>query len=198
MKFSVLAKYLEKLSGETKHSVLTSILVDLFKQVSKDDIDKVCYFVLGRLGAEFEKINTNLSGKMLLKAVSAVAGKDVKGLMSKYGDVGSVAYNAISSDKSKGMKVNDVYDALMKIVHVSGSGSQEKKLAILVKLYKSMNKLERKYFSRIVEGNIRANVGAMTILDALAIWKLGNKKRRKELEAAYNVCSDIGLSLIHI
>ena len=52
--------------------------------------------------------------------------------------------------------------------------------------------VEAKYIARFVMGRLRLGVGDATILEALALDKLGGREFKPELERAYNLCSDLG------
>ena len=50
----------------------------------------------------------------------------------------------------------------------------------------------KKYIARLAEGTMRLGAGDMTILNALSVSFFGSKKKKTELEHAYNISSDIG------
>ncbi len=50
-----------------------------------------------------------------------------------------------------------------------------------------------KYVARIVLGIMRLGSGDMAVLDALAIAFTGGKENKEHLEAAYNICPDLGI-----
>src|SRR5207245_11018803 len=51
---------------------------------------------------------------------------------------------------------------------------------------------EVKYIVRFVLGRLRLGVGDATVLEALALAKLGSREFKPDLERAYNLCSDLG------
>jgi len=204
MKFKELTQFLQKLEKTTKHLQMIDILVDLFKKTSKTEIDIICYMILGNIKPAFEEFNLGMAQKTVLKSIALATkntGTSVNKKMSQLGDVGFVAENFTSLKqnpftdfyKIKGqLEVKNVYQALEKIGLTAGPGSQEIKQKVLASLLIYGSKLEQRYIARLAVQNMRLSVGDMTILDALAKWKLGSRKKRQPLEQAYYNCSDIG------
>lgn len=91
------------------------------------------------------------------------------------------------------MTVGDVFEQLRKIAQISGEGTVEKKQGLLVDLLTKMDGVSAKHLVRIPLGASRLGIGDPTILDGFAKAKLGDRKKRVELEEAYNKTSDLGL-----
>lgn len=94
---------------------------------------------------------------------------------------------------SSGLTVGEVFQELDKLARTSGSGSAAAKLDLLVNLLSGMKGSEAKYLLRIVLGELRLGVGDPTMMDAMSVVKTGDKSKRKALERAYNLCSDLSL-----
>jgi len=75
---------------------------------------------------------------------------------------------------------------------VTGTGSVEKKNAIIFESLKKMSPEESKYFVRIICGSLRLGVNAKTLLDVFSYCVVGDKSFRDELDRAYGVSADIG------
>jgi len=73
-----------------------------------------------------------------------------------------------------------------------GEGSQERKVALMASLLKSIDPLSVRFLVRILLGRLRLGFSELTILDALSWLISGDKRHREEIESAYNVHSDIG------
>ena len=67
MLVKTLSQYLEKLEKTASRNEITAILADLFTQASADEIDKICYLLLGRLAPQYRSIEFNLAEKMMIK-----------------------------------------------------------------------------------------------------------------------------------
>ncbi|MCK4499351.1 ATP-dependent DNA ligase, partial [Candidatus Babeliales bacterium] len=124
--------------------------------------------------------------------VSSAGAKEFKALVKRLGDVG-LAVQEVHKLMSSNLTVKTVYDSLEKICQVEGTGSVEKKAALLIDLVENLDSVSAKYVVRIISGKLRLGFSEMTLLDALSWMEKGDKSLRKQLEAAYNVSADIGL-----
>ena len=70
MKFAELAGYFEKLEGTSSRIELTSILSQLLKKVSKEEIEKVAYLLQGRVVPFFEPIEMGMADKTVIQALA--------------------------------------------------------------------------------------------------------------------------------
>ncbi len=196
--FTQLVDTFVKLEATTSGNELVQVLSELFRKTPVDVIDRVSYFVQGRVAAEYEDVNLNIGEKLMAEAVARASGKEraqIDRLYIEQGDYGLVAELALQREASEGeqLTVKRVHDRLLEIARASGKGSQETKLNLLADLLSKSTPLEAKYIVRIALGTLRLGVGTMTILNALAVAFAGEKKSKALLERAYNLCGDIGL-----
>jgi DNA ligase-1 len=200
MKFIKLAEAFEKIEATTKRLEITSLLVDLIRETSKDEIGKVAYLIQGKLYPDYMGIELGLAEKLLTKAVADVTGKtesqtDVD--YKKTGDLGLTVERLLQKKSQvalfkRRLDVVTVYDTFDKIGHASGSGSVDLKIRLLTSLLNDASPMEGKYIARMALGRLRLGVGDMTVLDALAIAYGGDKVAREPIERAYNLSSDLG------
>ena len=115
MKFGELAKYLDKLEKTSSRIEITKILAELFKKANSEEIDKICYLVLGTLAPSYKGLVFNLAERMMLTAIARAYNNDLKNVIKIYkqkGDVGDTVYSlslGLSSSKtSKFFSVKDV------------------------------------------------------------------------------------------
>ncbi len=193
---------LEKVSSQTE---MIKILADIFKQANADEIDKICYYTLGETAASYKKVTLGMAEKIVQQSISLAADTDIniiKDETNKIGDLGEVAFTTIKDndnrfktyfDTENGLTIKDVDNGLNKITMSSGSGSAEVKQKILAAMLTIASPIERKYLVRLVIRTMEFGVGEATVLNALASAFLGSKKEKPKLDAAYNLCSDIGL-----
>jgi DNA ligase 1 len=212
MLFSELATYFEKLEETSSRLALIDILSDLFKHSSKEEIEKIIYLTQGRIAPFFEATEIGMAEKQVADAIAKAYGstkEKVLKLYGKLGDMGPVAVELSSgfkdyssthptlldldADNKKPLDVKEVFEVLTKIAKTSGLGTVEKRQALLVSLLRRSDAKSAKYLVRIPLGNLRLGIGDPTILDGLALAKLGDKSKRKLLEGAYNRTSDLGL-----
>jgi DNA ligase-1 len=204
LKYSIVAEYFERLEGTSGRLQMTEILASLLKETPKPDLPILAYLMQGKLRPDFEGVELGIAEKLALRALSTAAGKtaqQVKEAYIKTGDIGSAAAALLRSGVggerqgslfSEPLTLKRVYDSLLSIAKTSGGGSVESKLKELVSLLNDASPVEAKYILRTAMGVLRMGVADYTILDAAAVALLGDKAKRKVLERAYNVTSDLG------
>ncbi len=197
MQFAVFATYLEKLEATSSRLSLIDILASLLKEIhSGEEVEKVCYLVQGRVAPFFEALEIGMAEKTVAQAIAqayGVAREDVLMEFDRKGDMGLSVGEFTKKHKGADVSVGEVFEILVAIAHTSGEGTVEKKITLLSDLLKKVDGISAKYIVRIPLGNLRLGIGDPTILDALAMVKLGDKKQRHYLEGAYNRTSDLGL-----
>ena len=209
MLFSKLCEYFEKLEGTSSRLALIDILADLFKQSTPLEIEKIVYLSQGRIAPFFEATEIGMAEKQVAQAIAQAydsTKQDVLKLYGKVGDIGQAAVeihlkfvkegkiqSSLFAEKPTKMTVAEVFDVLTQIAKTNGLGTVEKRQILLSSLLKNAEPVSVRYLVRIPLGNLRLGVGDPTILDGLALAKLGDKHKRKLLEGAYNRTSDLGL-----
>jgi DNA ligase-1 len=198
MLFSELAIYFEKLESTSSRLALIDILADLFRKSSEEDIEKIIYLTQGRIAPFFEALEIGMAEKQVAGAIAtslSIKRDEVLNLYSKLGDMGLAVEQLNSKLETRNSKltVREVFGILTEIAKTKGEGTVEKRQILLSDLLKKMNAGSSKYLVRIPLGNLRLGIGDPTILDGLALAKLGDKSNRKLLEGAYNRTSDLGL-----
>src|SRR3990167_5901282 len=132
MRFSELSAYFEKLEKTSSRLELIDILSDLFKESSKNEIDKIIYLTQGRIAPFFEPIEIGMAEKNVASALAQSHGLSREYVLKEYsrlGDMGSVASllsSKIKAQKSK-ITVGEVFEILTKIAKTSGEGTVEKR-----------------------------------------------------------------------
>ena len=209
MLFSKLSSYFEKLEVTSSRLALIDILADLFKHSSQMEIEKIVYLSQGRIAPFFEATEIGMAEKQVAQAIAQAYNstkQDILKLYGKLGDMGPTAVeahskfvkkgkiqNSLFAEKSTKMTVIQVFDVLTQIAKTNGLGTVEKRQVLLSGLLRNAESNSIKYLVRIPLGNLRLGIGDPTILDGLALAKLGDKNKRKLLEGAYNRTSDLGL-----
>ncbi|MGC9517580.1 MAG: ATP-dependent DNA ligase [Methanomicrobiales archaeon] len=204
IKFETFTDYLEKLENTTSQTEMIEILSEIFKESEKQEINKICYLILGQIGPEYEDIKLGMDEKMVQQVISLAANVDkesVENETKNLGDIGNTAQKIIKTRENKFkeffnykdvLSVNDVYNAFRKIATASGEGSYEIKKKTLASMLIEADQLSKKYIARLANGRMRLGVGDMTILYGLSVSVFKTKEKKDELEHAYNVSSDIG------
>ena len=195
MEFEELAMYLERLEKTSSRLEITSILTELFKKTSADEIQKTVYLTLGVLAPNYEGVLLNLAEKMVLRTLSLAYKTDLKNvteLYKKSGDVGNTAEFLAKSEERRSkneLTVIQVYEKLRAIAEDGGVGSQDRKIEKMADILSSVDSLSARYIVRIPVGRLRLGFSEKTVVDALAGH---DPKIQKEIEAAYNIRPDIG------
>jgi DNA ligase-1 len=200
LEFAVLAKALEALEGTTKRLEMTSILVRLFEQTPKDEVDLVAYLCLGEIYPPFVGIELGLADKLVMKTLADVTGRRPEAIRDDFrvtGDLGKTAEKLLAMRTQtaltrKAPTVKRVYETLERISRSAGAGSQDVKIKLLSGLLVEATPKEASSITRIALGKLRLGVADMTLLDALSIAYGGGKEAREDVERAYNLSSDIG------
>ncbi|NOZ88651.1 MAG: ATP-dependent DNA ligase [Crenarchaeota archaeon] len=215
MPFSLLADTFEKLERVTARTQMLLYLVELFKKTPPDVIDKVVYFLQGKLWPDWKGLpELGVGEKLLIKAAAIalhVSEHQVEMLAKKLGDIGkAIEYLKREKEKagrggpgllafikgaqaSSGLTVEKVYETLARIAMAQGEGSREIKLKLLAGLLAEASPKEAKYIARFVEGRLRLGVGDATIMEALAVVYAGSAAKRPIIERAYNLRADLGM-----
>ncbi len=201
MDFEKLAILYEQLENTSSGNKMREILSDFFKEVPKDEISIVAYLTLGRLASEYENVVLQLAEKSLLKSIAMAGGTDlskVQKAMQESGDAGSTAEKILQKKPQTlvpvgKLTIHELFEKLHKITEMEGEGSQDQKSNIVVSLLQKVSAKGARYLIRIILGTLRMGVAEMTVLDSLAIAYTGEKKNKEILEAAYNVCPDVGI-----
>jgi DNA ligase-1 len=200
MTFRHLSEYFQKLEATTLRNKMTEILSSLFKEAGKNEIDKLCYLLQGRVAPLYEAIEFGMADRMMIRAIAQGLDIDAKQVMQEFkreGDLGQ-AVEKIKSDSTKHKTYNkkisivDVYEKLYKVATSGGKGSQDEKIKLLGNLLAEVDPLSARYIVRITLCKLRLGFSDMTILDSLSWMLKGTKELRAEIEKAYNVRPDLG------
>src|SRR3970040_1801602 len=117
MSFKELSVYLKRLEETASRNEITSILSELFKKSSPEEIDKIVYLVLGSLAPSYQGIVLNIAERMMLRIIAQAYDEDinkVKVLYKEKGDLGTVA-EELASGAGGSITVAEVHGALLDI-----------------------------------------------------------------------------------
>jgi DNA ligase 1 len=201
VRYLIVAEAYSDLEQVSSRLALTERLAALLAQTPAELLPTVCYLCQGLIAPEFAGVDLGLAEKLAVRAVATAAGTgaaQVAALVRETGDLGQAAEQLLSQpvsadgNEAAGLEVADVVRTLRQIAAAEGSGSQGRKLELLVSLLARATPLEARYLLRLVTKNLRLGIGTPTILDALAQVYAGGKASRPVLERGYNICCDLG------
>ncbi|MEM4431342.1 MAG: ATP-dependent DNA ligase [Desulfurococcaceae archaeon] len=207
-----LAELFVKIEGQTSRTVITNMVVDLFRRTPPEIIDKVVYLMQGLLYPDWVgNPELGVGEKLLIKSIALscrVSEETVERMYKQLGDLGKVAEKLKESAKSsgkavsilsftpetriEGLNITDVYNRFVKIAMAQGEGSKDLKIKILAGLLSEATPVEAKFIVKFVEGALRLGIGEATIMDALAITFGDGIGSRPFVERAYNLRPDLG------
>jgi len=208
MDYSTLTDYYEKLEKVSAKLKKTEILAELFKKAEADELPKIVLLVQGIVYPKFTQLELGIATQMMIKAISKASGfkpEDIETKFAKLGDLGLVAEEYLKSRKqftllTKKLTVNFVFENLRKLAIITGEGSQERKLSLIVELLVSAKPKEARYIVRTILGELRVGVAEGLIRDAIVqafLFKEGMSKEDVEkateaVDYAWNILSDLG------
>jgi len=198
MKFAEFAKYLARIEAVTARLEITSLLAKLYKQLKPEEAALATYLLMGRLSPNYKGIELNLAVKLMIRVVASAFNQPVDKVTALYkqlGDLGDAAFQLASQQKRSAgsLSITQVYEQLLKTASQEGTGSVERKMALMTRLIGQLGPYEVKYLVRVPIGALRLGFSELTILDALSWLLVGDKSLRGAIEAGFNVRSDIGL-----
>ena len=195
MKFNVLARAFDAIDKTSGRTIITGLLADVLREATAQEIEHICYLALGTLKPPHIGTQFAIAQKTMIKIVASLLKQTcqwVEQEAQKTGDLGSVI-EQFSWEGSQELSVEDVYQSLILIEDLNGTGSQEKKSQKVQELLLQLDSLSAKYVVRIILGTLRLGFSDMTLIDALSWMVTGDKTLREDIEDAYNVCADSGL-----
>lgn len=190
-----MAHAFELLEAASARRTLVQIVADLLAHADPPDREPIVLLLQGQLRPSYEGVELGVGDKLLIHTVAEAFSVDEPSVVRRYaklGDLGLVAQTLVTRPPRRRPTVRQAYDALLAVAKTSGSGSIRDKTDRLADLLRKLDGLEAKYVVRAAQGRLRLGVGDQTILEAAAVAALGERTKKKVLEHAYNVRSDLG------
>ncbi len=198
MTFLDFTEYLRQIEQTTSRTEMTQILSDLLLALDESEVEKAVYLSLGSLGPAFDRVEFNISERLMIEVLSSAFGLSSSEIEDEYkrlGDFGELVMRHKGGNVS--FSVAEIFDKLLDIAKTSGAGSQRSKVLALADLVSKLPAQANRFLVRIPVKKLRLGFSDMTVLDAISWAIKGDKSLREELERAYNVSADIG-RLAHI
>src|SRR5262252_11029697 len=198
MKYQIVAEAYRDLEQASGRLALIDRLAELLEATPAEALPTVCYLCQGLIAPEFAGVDLGLAEKLAVRAVATATGAEpgqVAARVRETGDLGTAAEQMLAGTaggQEASLLVTTVVETLHQIAQAEGTGSQGRKLELLVGLLGQATPLAARYLLRLVTGGLRLGIGTPTILDALAQAYAGGRPDRPVLERAYNICCDLG------
>lgn len=140
-----------------------------------DDLAKVVYLALSRLGPTYEGLELGLGEALLVKAIASTTGRapqKIRQELSERGDLGLVAQASRANQtvmmKPRPLTVEHMFKVLKEIATASGLNATARKLERVQGLFVACQGAESKYLFRLLEGKLRIGLAEQTLLAAVA------------------------------
>jgi DNA ligase-1 len=208
MDYLSLVNVYKKLEGVSAKLEKTRILAKFFKEAPSEDLDKIVLLIQGIVFPKFTGYELGIATQMMIKAISKATGistDKIEKEFAKMGDLGLVAEKFVKEKKqvtllAKKLTIEKVFKNLQELAFITGPGSQDRKLSLIVELLVSAKPEEACYIVRTILGELRVGVAEGLIRDAIVeafLVKEGMKKEEKEkmtelVDYAWNILPDFG------
>jgi DNA ligase 1 len=195
--FQTLSDVYERLEKTSGRLEMTDIVAGFLREVPDGPLSDVLLFLRGTPFPPWSSLEIGIADKLMVKALSSVSGMaedKIDVLVSKRGDLGLVAQEILAAKSqttlfTSALSVEKVKENLVKMVSLTGKGSQDRKFAYLTDILSKASGLESKYAVRLVLGQLRVGVGDGIIRDAIA---KAYGVPAEAVERAYNLRPDWG------
>jgi DNA ligase 1 len=174
MRFSRFAQLLEELEGVSGRYEKINRIAPLLREADDASLRIIPLFLVGRFFASYDMRETGISSKSVLRALAMATGVDAKRLEDDWretGDLGLVAEKHKASQASliaSDPTIVEVYEAIVKLSELEGSGSQGERIKRIAGLL-SNAKTSICSLTRLFIGDLRAGVGEGAIRDAVLV-----------------------------
>lgn len=194
MNFSLLAQAFEAIEYASGRLDKMKTLGGLFQQATAAELKIICYISQGKLFPAYQTEQFQISNKGIVSILVDFLLVPEAQMQEWYRDRGDLGLVVQDHWLAEGLlSIEEVYEQLLQIARIEGTGSVQKKQQYVVELLKKLDAVSAKYVIRIITQTMRLGCSDMTVLDALSWMYAGDKSIRQDLEVAYNVCADLGL-----
>ena len=201
MKYIKLAEFYKEVSSTTKRLEKIAILSKFLQKLTDKDKD-IMYLLEGRIYPEYDERKIGISNQLAIKAISKATGTEKKKIIKEWktiGDIGLVAEKFTHNKKqttlsSHTITTEKVLTNLRKLPELVGTGTVNKKIALITELLTSAQPIEAIYLIRTLIGDLRIGVQEGTIREALShAYFKRDKKATEIIQRAIDKSNDLGL-----
>lgn len=182
---------IEKISERLK---ITTELSHLFADATPYEAEILVNVSLGQLYPIYKPTQFLIGEKVMVEILSEFFSLPSEIVQKKTDRLSNVFPLFLSSNISfdKGYSIIDVFDALVGLEKIVGTGSVEIRIKHLITLLLSVDAQSADFIVRIIIGKLRLGFSHMTIIDALSKLYDDSKKARIAIEYAYTISADLG------
>lgn len=176
--FLFLANTFEAIAEESSRITIANFLINAFRAViatTPQDLLPMVYLCTNRVAPAFSGMELGIGESTLIKALAQATGRNEELIKQDYyetGDLGVVAVNSRASQrvmfKPAPLTIASVYKTFRDIAMIEGTGSQERKKSLIIKLLAASRENEAGYVMRALQGKLRIGLAEQTVLVALS------------------------------
>ena len=139
MLYQDLVRVYQALESTTSRLAMTDTLADLFRSTDCAHIRPIVYMTQGNIVPDFFPEKLGMADKLYLRTLLSATGAReaaVRKLWAEEGDPGTVTEKVFETKRqttlfSEPLTLDRVYEALLRVARLEGSGSQESKMRCL-------------------------------------------------------------------
>ena len=177
MKYSELVDVYQQLEKTSKRLEKTFYLSEFLRKVQSKDMEKIVLLSQGKIFPDWDERKIGVAIRIIFKALNQATGINQEILekeWAKIGDIGTVAEQFIAKKRqstlfSQDLTIDKVFDNLRKLAELEGSGTVDKKVALISELLTSAKPLEAKYILKTILTELRIGLGEGAIRDSI-VW----------------------------
>ncbi len=167
--FSAFSGFCEALAATTSRLERTRLVADYLRGLAPGEVEIAARLLLGRAFPEAQGRRLSLGGRAVWQAVEAASGDPAAAAWAGAPDFGEVVRRVMpAAPVGPPLTVEGVQAAFAAIGAASGSGSRQRRVALLTDLFRRAAPVEAKYLAKIVVGEMRHGVQEGIVLDAVA------------------------------
>jgi len=201
MTFNNFCNKLELIETISSRNEISNKLSEIYLEAVYEEPKIITYFLQGRVNPKYVQKEFSFGYKQLFKVFAELYQLEINYLEKLYneiGDFGKMAYHLADDfglekvNTSKVVTIIDVFCKLAELQEIGGKDSIQKKIELIVDLFKDLTPLGVKYCSRIILANLGLGLSDKSIIDALSIMCVGNKDLKDEIEFGFGRKCDLG------
>jgi DNA ligase-1 len=190
-----LAQASEQIAATTKRLEKTRIVAEYFRSLAVEEAAISAVFLCGRPFAAWEETTLQVGGRLLVKIITELAGKDESELTSSYrrlGDLGAVAGDLLPERSGQGVGVLDVAKIFRQITAARGTAA---KSVLVRELLSKATPLESKYVVKIMTGDLRIGLKESLVEEGIARAYVSAPATLADVQRANMLLGDIAETL---
>ena len=169
MEFRELTELCERLEATTKRNLMTSMVADFLRRLSKEEVEPAVSMLLGRPFPRWDPRTLDVSWATIsgiIRRLTGASWRDFSAAFRETGDVGAAARIIFERNKAqrqatlfeKPLSILEVRSVFEAVAEVSGQGSRERKERLIESLLGRASPLEVKYLVKIMIGEMRTGL----------------------------------------